>query len=1168
MKTKTKWTNDQSNAIYSDGGATLVSAAAGSGKTAVLVERVIQIITNTQKQVSADKLLIATFSNAAASEMRQRIEKQLDNLISNHPENSYYRHQKILLNNANISTVHSFCLSLVREHFHRLDIAPDFRIGDESEIQLIRNQAAEDVIEIFYGNENPAFYDLVELISSGRDDKRIVQTLLTLYEFIGSHPFPDEWLKDKLDMYNADIPPEQSLWGNILLNFAEESLNYGISICHDALNIIREFEDMTKAYYAAFVELESMLQYLISIVSEKKWNSIVKTLQNFQNPKLGRLSGDSPEKNKVKAIKEYIQKKILAYLRDEVFIASSQEYKDDILLLKDKIEVLFSLVKEFMISFKENKKERNLVDFSDLEHMTLKLLLTKNDDGSYSRSQLAEEIADNYHSVLVDEYQDTNEVQDLIFKCVSKNESNLFMVGDVKQSIYAFRQAMPEIFINRRKKSVPYDGKNFPASIILGKNFRSRIGICNGINTIFKKIMSSSVGGIDYNHDEHLVPGADYPIETNDNPNTNVIILDVSSKDESSQILEAREIGRRISSMVDDEFLVFDKDTKLMRPCTYRDFSILVRSKRHTETYEKEISSFGIPIWSDFSKSFFASKEILYLISFLSIIDNPLSDINICSAMMSPMFNFTPDEMSDLSMNKKSSLYISVLNSSLDGNKKCAYFIDTLNTLRTYATTSSVSDTILKIFELTSFDLKVRVMASGEQRLANLNMMVKQAEDYESSGYRGLSGFIRFMKKLMDEKLDIPRNMTLPGEENVVKIMTIHRSKGLEFPICFLADCTKKFNLHDLYENTLLHSELGFSCKYRNPNTLLQYPTIPHEALKLELKRNSLSEEMRILYVALTRAKEHLFMMCSINNPAKKIETMLNNTQQELNPFFVRSGNSYCDWILMAVMDLPDSAELRKSLDLPTIHYKKENLINIEYVIPEQNHEIKSSEDIGFCAEIDDVFLNDLKIRCEYQYPNIEQTLKPTKLAVSDLAAKMSSSHENIILKRPKFLYKSGLSPAEIGNAHHIFMQFADYKRSKENPTKEVERMVFMGYLTEEEGKAIKIPLLTNFFNSQLANRIFNSSKVFRELKFIIGIDGNKDENQTMVQGVADCVFFEDNEFIIVDYKTDYVTDSEILIKRYRPQLEIYRDALEQSFSAKAKQLIIYSFSLNKEIIL
>lgn len=1163
-----KWTTEQSNAITANGGAVLVSAAAGSGKTAVLVERVIQMITDKDNFVSADQLLIATFSNAAASEMRQRIEKRLDNLITEHPEIGHYRRQKILLNSASISTIHSFCLSLVREHFDSLDIMPDFRVADQSELQLLKNQTAEEVIEEYYDSENPIFFDLVELISDSRDDKKLIDTVLTLYEFIMSHPFPQQWLDGKLDMYNSDISPQKSEWGQILLNYAAEALEYGLTSCSEALDIIHEFEDMTKAYEPTFLELNTRLSFLLETVQNGNWDKFVSTLQKIENPKLGRLSGDSPEKTKVQSIKSKIQNKIIKELKEKLFIATESEYKDDIIFMRDKIEVLFDLVKDFIYKFGENKRERNMVDFSDLEHMALSLLIEDDDANGYKKTVLANQISQKYYSVLVDEYQDTNEVQDLIFRCVSKDEENLFMVGDVKQSIYAFRQAMPEIFIERRKKSVPYDGINFPASIVLDKNFRSRSGICGGINAIFKKTMTADVGGVDYLDGEELVAGADYP--KTDLPSTNVVIVDASSGTTNSRVLEAKEIASKIASMIDNGFLIYDRDTGGMRPCVYSDFCILLRAKTNTEIYEKELDSSGIPVWSDFSKNFFGSKEILFLLSFLSVIDNPLSDVDICSAMMSPIFGFTADDMSKLAVEYKNlPLYIAVTNASRDGDEKCAYFLSILDELRTYAAVSSVSDVIRKIFDLTSFDLKVSVMSGGEHRMSNLNMIIKQSEEYESSGYRGLSGFVRFMKRLMESGLDIPRNMTLPGNENVVKIMTIHRSKGLEFPICFVADCSKGFNLQDLKSNTLLHSKLGFSCKYRNPENLHQYSTIPQEAIKLEIKRDNLSEEMRVLYVALTRAKEYLFMMCTMKNPEKKIVDLINSSEKStLSPFLIRSASSYADWILMSVLNLPESNAIRAEMGLPMLLADLQNDIQIEYVVPDEKQDEQKINHLIFKSKSDKNFMSKLEDRCRYIYPNIPETLQPTKMAVSDIASKLSSERDNILLKRPKFLYKSGLSPAEVGNAHHLFMQFADYQKAFDDPKNETERMVAMGYLRREEGDVIRMSMLQKFFHGSLAKRIFDSDRVFRELKFIIGADGNDDQNQTMIQGVADCIFFEGDEFVIVDYKTDYVDDAQILKDRYTAQLEIYKTALEQSFKAKAKELVIYSFWLGHEIVL
>jgi len=1159
-----QWMPEQLDAIRGRGGDILVSAAAGSGKTSVLVERIITQIVDPAHPTPADRFLVATFSNAAASEMRERIEERLGELIASDPGNMALRRQKILLGKASIGTVHSFCMRLVREYFHQLDIAPDFRIGDESELNVIKAQSIEEALEDFYGSGDQDFYALVELLSGGRDDRKLVQTAFNLYEFIRSHPFPKAWMDEKLAMYDPEIPIGSSPWGEVILAYAADALCHCGQICSQALRIIQSDDKMAEAYEAQFAQVLHQLEEMRRAVMEGDWDGAKAAIGGFVFPRLNALRGykDSPQKRQVQGIQSNI-KDIVKGLNTKQFIATAAQCRDDIIYLRPKIEALFALTQYFSERYQAHKTERNLVDFSDLEHLTLALMVNRDNRGVAVPTKIAGEVAGRFDAVLVDEYQDTNEVQDLIFRTVSQNKANLFMVGDVKQSIYRFRQAMPEIFIRRRQQAQPFDGEHFPANIMLGKNFRSRKHICAGINAIFGKLMSPEVGGVSY-PEEALTPGADYPEQTG--PSVHVMMVDASA-DEGTQACaqEAARIAEKINQMVEDELPVTDPDHGQLRPCTYRDFCILLRAKTHTAVFERELAARSVPVWSDFSKKFFTSKEVLYIVSLLQAVDNPLLDIEMTAAMMSPMFAFTADEMAVLHIRYGGGVYLAAGKAAEEGDQKCKAFLDTLGELRAFAVTSTVDLLIQKIFEITGIDLVAAAMQGGEQRAANLNMLVKQARDYEAGGYRGLSGFNRLMSRLMEGNQDVSRDLSLPDSENVVKIMTMHRSKGLEFPICFVADCSKRFNTQDLNGATLLHSGLGFSCKYRDLETLQQYSTIPHEALKLEVKREALSEEMRILYVALTRAKEHLFISVAEKNIQRKLSEAAGMVSPSLPaaPFMVQGARSYSDWIFLAVVHHPACNGLREACGLPEVTVINDSSMEVFIASPINNF-ANAEEPQGLVSKPDKELLYRLRERSSFTYPDQPLTQTPTKLAVSDLAKQDGGGPA--VLKRPKFMYEKGLSPVERGNAHHKFMQFADYGKARDNPQNEVARLVGLEHLTREEGDAIRIDNLRRFFHGELAGRIFQSPRVLRELKFIVAYGEECQGQQTMVQGVADCVFYEDDQLVIVDYKTDYVESAGELVARYGIQLSIYEKALAESLGVSIKELVIYSFSLGEAI--
>ncbi|MDR2654467.1 MAG: helicase-exonuclease AddAB subunit AddA [Oscillospiraceae bacterium] len=1160
-----EWTKAQSDAIYAEGGALLVSAAAGSGKTSVLVARVLRLLTG-EKPIPADRLLIATFSNAAASEMRSKIENELAELIQKQPGDMSLKKQKMLLNRASIGTVHAFCLKLAREYFHKLDIPPDFRIGEEGELSVLKSQSVRDAVEEFYESGNPDFLALVELMSGGRDDSGLIRVIYSLYDFISSSPFPEKWLKEKLALYDSPAP-EDSPWGKVLLDYAKGALSYGRALCRRALDVVNEDENMVRACSKQFQDALYQLESLLISVDAGEWDMIVHKLENFKIPRMGVLRGygDSREKAFIESVKKTLKTEIAEKLKNGAFSAARADFAEDMDYLRPKIKALFDLTAAFAQKFRQSKLDKNILDFSDLEHGAVRLLA---DEETLEKTDAAREISRRFDAVMVDEYQDTNEIQDLIFRNISQDGGkNLFMVGDVKQSIYRFRQAMPEIFIRRRKSSAKYDGGTFPAYISLGSNFRSRRGICEGINAIFSRLMSSALGGIDYNSEEKLIPAASFFDERK--RETEIMIISAPEEDDGfdSHAREAQAIAERIGEMHDSGFEVAGDNGP--RPCGYGDFCLLLRSRKLMPVFEKALAENGLPVWSDAGNSFFGSKEILYMLSLLKAIDNPLSDIEVCAAMMSPMFGFTPDEMAALRLGGGVGIYLSARRGAEAGDEKCGVFTACLDKLRTFAVTSTTERLIQKALDLTGFDLKVSAMKNGAQRLANLNMLIRQAGGYESAGYRGLSGFNRLMDRMREENIDSAHSASVAPPENAVKIMTIHRSKGLEFPVCFVADCGRRFNLTDLNANTLCHPELGFASKRRD-SLGRQFSTAPFEAARLELKRDALSEEMRILYVALTRAKEKLFVSFSCDKPKEKILEFDGKfgSERVIPPFAAGNMLSCADWLMAVAARHPAAGEIRGDCGLAAagpLAEEDDASTKFTIVAPSSSEKNAPAENPVFVSPPDLELLEKLEKLSVYKYP-AEYSKKPSKLAVSDIAKEKS-----FLLKRPKFMYSNGLSPAEKGQAHHKFMQFADYEKARQNPKEEIARLCSLNHITEEEAAAISPAKLRRLFKSKLMKRIFSSPKVMREIKFITALadcDDIADENKTMLQGVADCVFLEEGELVIVDYKTDWVENSDILRSRYSSQLEIYAKALEESFQTSIKELVLYSFALDEEILL
>lgn len=1182
---KPKWTPAQQQAISSRGGTVLVSAAAGSGKTAVLVQRVIEILTDTEHPVDANKILVVTFSNAAAEEMKQRIQTRLSELIAQNPTDRYLMRQRTLLSASHISTVHSFCLDLVRANFQLLDIPADFRLGSESEIKLLEEEVAQATIEQNYEENDGRFSDLVELVSSGRDDSGLMNVLRRLYAFVRSHPFYQSWLDEKRLMYDDTIPVGKTVWGKVILDYAVNATFYAQSQLRRAIEEIKGDEVMEKAYLSAFesdLAVSEQLHYQLNV---GKWDDVCRFLSGISFQRLGSLRNyrDDEKKELVQSLRKSAQG-IIKELKEKLFCVDEQGFAEDIRFLKPKIETLFDLTLDYDRRLLQAKREKNLLDFSDLEHFAVQLLVNE-ENGEQKKTQLARELEEQFAYVLVDEYQDTNATQDMIFRSVSK-EDNLFMVGDVKQSIYRFRQAMPEIFIEKRNTFSDYDGKHYPARIVLSHNFRSRQQVTDSINFIFQTLMSREVGEIDYDQTESLTAAAQYP-ETQD-ADTEFHLIENDNEEIADQLAEAAYTAQKIKSLLEEGFPVSENGA--LRPVQPKDICILLRSmKNKAEVYSGELSKLGIEVWADSSSGFLETVEVSTALSILRAVDNPLIDIELTAAMMSPVYAFSADDMAVIRMKDRTGhLYLNcqriaagedLTEQEEKRREKCCDFLQSFAQLREIAASGPAHRTLQQMIDKTGLWDLVLSMKYGERKKANLRLLIQYAKEYEAGGQKGIAGFLRFIDKMVQRGEDWSCASSVTDSSNAVRIMSIHHSKGLEFPVVFLCDTSKKFNTQDLRSNILLHSQLGFACCVRDFVTRKQYSTVPMEALKLELERSMLSEEMRILYVALTRAKEKLIITSVQNQLEKKISSYVTGLTERktVSPYIVRSAGSYADWFLMCLVYHPDFTKLCADCgclpeDVITFPQCRIRPVLAKVSLQEEK---TAGEELTFSAQPDKEIISRLKTLCTDTYPDPDAREIVTKLSVSQIVHQ--GEEEAPFQREPSFLKREeqGLSGARRGTILHSFMSCADHEAARRDIEGEIRRLTEQEYFTPQEAQSLNRKAIQTYYNSELFGRVMHSKLVKQEFPFQaqLGADELSEvikrigSHRVTVQGIADLIFEENGSWILVDFKTDRVSSPEILKQRYREQMRLYAKMIGQITGKPVTQKILYSLYLGKEVI-
>ncbi len=1173
-----EWTTEQKQCIDARGGTVLVSAAAGSGKTSVLVQRVIGLVTDPEHPVDVDRLLVVTFTKAAAAEMKQRLAAALSSLLAEHPEDQRLQRQQMLLPGAQISTVHGFCSGLIREQFHLLGLPPQFKVAEETETALLKEEAAGEVVEEMYAEGGDAFRELAALLSPGRDDRGLFRAVLRIHDFVQSHPFPDEWLREKEEAYTVDRPAAETIWGRTVLGSLRDTAEGCAALLSRALSLTAEDPVMADKYGPVIRREQEMLLALSASLAGPglSWDGAAGLLGALSFGRLPPLKNyeDEIRKNRVTSLRDDVKKRFKDI--DKALCGSEEECREDIRALSRLVHVLFETVRRYAARFTEKKQKRGLVDFGDLEHYALRLLI--GEDGE--RTPLAAELSSRFDEVLVDEYQDTNAAQDALFRALSRKETNLFMVGDVKQSIYGFRQAMPEIFIRRRDGYPPFDGKHYPASITLGNNFRSRREVTDTVNFVFRQLMTRAVGGIDYDEREALIYSASYP----DAPGreTELLIIDGGTREESDtrDAAEARVIASRIREML-ASFSIAEGEG--FRPARPGDFCILLRSKNaHAGAYVDELNRCGVPAWTSSAGGFFTAAEVAWAVSLLRIIDNPIQDVPLLAAMMSPVFGFTPDDLAEIRQKDKNSrLFTALRRYALGGGQaelkeRAAEFLRRLDAWRVLAVTLPADRLLHRVYEDAGLLAAAGAMRHGVQRVANLRLLHEHARRFEQGGFRGLSAFVRFLDRMEQQDLDMAP-ASVAGQEDAVRILSIHNSKGLEFPVVFLAGLGGQFNRESTTANLLLHSEAGVGMKRRDPDTLKQWNTLPRQAVALTIRRSERAEELRVLYVAMTRAKEKLLLVMTQPKPEAKLAALAAALGEgdTLPASTVLAAGGMGDWILAAALRHPSGGHLRSLAGDDCVSIRPaETAWRIDVLRSPPPEEAAAGE--REAVPSDPAFAEEVARRIAYRYPYAAVSALPAKLAASELSHGRAK-REHVASARPAFLGAGGLTPAERGTALHAFMQFADYAAAAADPQAEIRRLTERGFLTPQQGKAVEPARLRRFFSSPLYARVEKAARVLREVRFTIDVPAAQllstpeereraAEDRLIVQGIADCVFEEAGRLVVVDYKTDRVKTEEELIDRYREQLHIYADALSRTLGLPVGEALLYSFALGRTV--
>lgn len=1194
-----EWTKEQKKIIELKNSNILVSAAAGSGKTAVLVERIINFVINENEDI--DKFLIVTFTNAAANGMKQKIQKSLVKSIQTGEENrSHLKKQLNLLNKANISTIHAFCIDVVRKNFHIIGIDPNFRIGDPNEIDILLQESLEEVLERAYTEKSENFVKLVEGFTKNRGDSELCELIKDMYHFILSFPDPLAWLKKSVDILNVVHDElESSLWMKAVRENVSMLLEGAIESLKQAKELSEE-SDGPLPYVDALIEDLYNVENLSNLLNNN-FEKFIHSVHCINHPRLGQLRGKNKEncseekQLEAKSLRDEY-KKLIDSIKKLIPNKTLKDFAEDINYMYFPMIALYDIVADLNETFKMKKIEKAIVDFSDVEHYALEILKNKEIGDTYRKK---------YNYIFIDEYQDSNGLQETLIEQI-KRSNNLFMVGDVKQSIYRFRLADPSLFI---KKYMMYQ-KNEEKSealnvrVDLMKNFRSRKEILDGTNYLFKKIMSEKIGEIEYTEESFLNSGTEFNIS-----DENYIELDIIDKnteddedlDDDIKTMKTAEIEAKFAVQKIKELIkqqTYIPQSKEFRKIEYKDIVILMRSVSNwSEIFEEIFEEEGIPFYFDGGAGYFETIEIKIIINLLKIIDNIRQDIPLLSVLRSPIGKFTTEELIKIRIMSPNLNYIEAVYAYKNkGNDylsdKLRHFIETVESWKKKSRYMHLNDFIWEILMETGYYYFSGVLPKGNIRQANLRLLTDKAYDFEKTSMRGLFNFLRYIEKLSVSSGNVSTAKTLGENDNVVRLMSVHKSKGLEFPIVLMCGLNKKFNRVDIAKNILRHKTYGIAPKYINPDERIYKETFPRLALKNVVKVENLSEEMRVLYVAMTRAVDKLILIGTVN----KIESKVKRWKKGATKYNIYVSETFMDWICSSLYNHKDFKEIKQlfgdndckfeinhlsskwkvnRLTLADINYKDSEKINDRIKITNEISEFKN--------KVNSLHNEEIHERLNWKYIYAKSVNVPSKLSVTDLKMLKGNEFEYVQFKIPLLKDipafkedKVEFTKAEIGTIVHFVMQHIDLNRdlSYDNIQNQINEMIKKKLLTEKEAYVVEVKKIAQFFNTDIGRRMKISSTVKREVPFVIKkqadeIINSLDKNDMiLIQGIIDCYFYEGKEVVIIDYKTDDIAQMGLksIKEKYKPQILSYKEAVEKITNRKVKSCYLYLFDIDEEI--
>lgn len=1166
-----KWTPAQKCAINSLDGTILVSAAAGSGKTAVLVERIIERITRPQNPSSVDRLLVVTFTKAAASEMKNRLSDAISKRLEKDPSNVFLKRQKLYLSEAQVCTMDSFCGRLVKENFELLSISPDFIMLSDNENKIVLSEAADEILNDIYENGSEDELCLLELFTNQKDDGTLKSLLIKMYDLAMADCDPEKWIDKAFQPYFDDAPIEKSTCGEYMLSLLREKICF---ILEKIDKVFLDVQGSGKLETAVNDDLnlpESVLKSTLErLDSGAPWNSIRETLGDISFNQFARFKKEEKDElyEQTKARRDIIKKETESL--NSLLICTAEDYEDDIKQLRPVMTALKNSVKKFIHRVADVKSENNSYYFTDILHFALDLLYETNENGERVKSKLANELSGEFDEILIDEFQDTNEAQVALFNAVSKDGSNEFIVGDVKQSIYAFREACPEIFVSLLNKTPKFDSENYPAKIYLDSNFRSRKGVVDAVNFFFDFLMVSKLGGLDYKETERLRFSA-VGFDENDNVDTQVHIVESDDPRTSNLVKESQYIGGLINQMVSSRMTVGRGEDK--RPVKYSDICILLRTvKDKAAVMAGELVKMGIPVHYKKEGGFFDNAEIMTVISLLRVIDNPLSDVPLLSVLLSPLTAFTEDDVAELKAEMPNASLYSVLKANENKSEKAKQVIEMLKVFRTLSVTLSVADLIRRIYEVTAFDCVVSAMDSGERRALNLQKLVIYAENYSAGGSFGLSGFLRYIDKLQKNGYDLEAAETVSENDDTVRIMSYHKSKGLEFPVVILGCMSAKFR-KESKEKLPVSKNLGAGALRFIAEENREIKTLGHLAVIKKNEDENTAENLRLLYVAMTRAEEKLILVGSVYNPQKKITNLFyeNSVGEENIHTAIKNIDSFFDLVLFSMIKHPSFSALPFVNNLQgRTKANTDSKIEVHFCEePEAADEITEKEEVFLP---DSALTEKIKEKVSFTYPYDYLSGIDVKYTASSMDKTYES--EYFASENPSFLSENKITPAKRGTLIHKFMEVCDMKKASLNIDAETERLIQNGTFTQEEAKALDKNKIRKFFKSDMFSRVLSAEKFLREKEFTMSVPlnlvlnepKNLDGESAVVQGVVDGFIVNGENGEIIDYKTDRVKSADELCERYKTQMWVYKKAATECFGVKNIKVTLYSFELSKEI--